>query len=316
MGEKGFFSSRLTMPFIDLAMVAALILAGGFVWYRTMGRERLTSGEQALHGLRVENAGELERLRAKQRDIDAELGAIKLTREDKHQIISRLVEQMRAEDARIQEYVAQNALMTDRLIELRAALQRVAEQRDAVQSDLTDVENQIILRREEIAALEAQYTARGEELAGLNQSIADMRRGLAADPPSRLPERSALASVIEITDPEERWLVSLTRGLARVGRLDVGLLGSLGLSAGAGSSLKEGGLFANLPLAHRRVSIDFEGGFSQLQSRSGNASETTPFAGATLRLAPIRRERLFLLAGTRYGHDDLGLRLGLGLGRR
>jgi hypothetical protein len=101
-----------------------------------------------------------------------------------------------------------------------------------------------------------------------------------------------------------------------LGALDLGLMGSLGLSTDGETATKEGGLYANLPIAPRRTSIDFEGGISQVQSRKDDRSDTSPFAGATLRFAPSAGERLFIVGGTRFSHEDLALRLGLALGRR
>ncbi|MEZ4654426.1 MAG: hypothetical protein R3E12_12765 [Candidatus Eisenbacteria bacterium] len=114
---------------------------------------------------------------------------------------------------------------------------------------------------------------------------------------------------------DQVFAVSLSGVLKQFGEVNVGLTGNLGLARESESSVKEGGVFANIPLAFRRASVDLETGLASLRGPSGN-DDLAGFAGATLRYAPLRKERLFLLAGTKYRQDDVSIRLGLGFGRR
>jgi len=310
------YNPKLTMPVLDIVIALILIAATGYFWFQTAGKERLAEGREGLCNARAQNAEDLASAGQNLVDVQNELIEIRAERDAKAEQVAWLADQVELEQEQIVEYERLDEEYTDRLLDLRLEIQQVRDRRMAYNTDIYETENDITAADERIGDLVAQAEERNDKLARLDSWIAGAEAELEANPPSRFPERSSLASIVEITDPEERVVLSLARGIMRVGTLDVGLLGSLGLSRGAGSSLKEGGLFANLVLAPRRASVDFEGGISQLSSREENKDQTDAFAAATLRFAPMKRERFFLLAGTRYGHDDLGLRLGLGFGRR
>jgi hypothetical protein len=316
MAAKSVFNPKLTMPIFDIIIALLLIVATGYFWFQTAGKERVAEGHEGLRSARAQNAADLASAEQNLADVEQELVETRAERDGKAAQVVWLEDQVELEQERITEYERLDQEYTDRLLDLRLEIQRVRDQRAAYNTDIYEAENDISGTNERIGDLVAQAQERNDELARLDSWIAQAEAELEANPPSRFPDRSSLASVVEITDPEERLVVSLARGLTRVGNLDVGLLGSLGLSRGAESSLKEGGLFANLLLMPRKASIDFEGGISQLSSRAEEKDDTGVFGAATLRYAPTRRERLFLLAGTRYSHEDIGLRLGLGFGRR
>lgn len=320
MAERRQFNPSLRMPVIDIIVAVLLIVMAGYFWFQTSGREKLAEGFEGWRESQAGNRAEVDETLATLDSARMELERTKAQRDERAEESRWLEEQCTLEHERITEGQRLDQEYTDRLLDQRLEIQRVRDQRAALNTDLFEAEGQIREAEEAIAALETQTQERNREVARLDNWITEAQAALDADPPSRFPERSSLSSVVEIAgigdDPEQLYVVSLASGIKRVGTLDVGLLGSLGLGSGAESSLKEGGLFANMLLAHRRASLDFEGGISQLSSRLLDDSKTGPFAGATLRFAPLRRERLFLLAGTRYSHEDLGLRLGLGLGRR
>ncbi|MFH1143262.1 MAG: hypothetical protein V1774_01810 [Candidatus Eisenbacteria bacterium] len=316
MAQARSFNPTLRMSVVDVVVAVALIVATGYFWFETTGKARLRAGHQSLVEARDLNAREIEAAKQNLRDIEQELVEIGETREAKAQEMLWLEEQMRWEQAKILEYEGQDEVFTDQLLDLRLELQEARDRRMAYNTDIYEAEKQIAAAEQSSADLLAQVQGRNTELERLATWIAQAEDKIEADPPSRFPEHSSLASVVDMTDQEGRVMVSLARRVANIGRLDLGLLGSLGLSQGAESSVKEGGLFANLQLLPRRASIDFEGGISQLTVRGEDTQDTGPFAAATLRFAPVRRERLFLLAGTRYSHEDIGLRLGIGFGRR
>ncbi len=313
---KSRFNPSLTMPIIDILVAIILIVATGYFWFQTKGHEELESIKEDLRQARQRNAEELAATQATLEEARQEYRETIQLRDAKAQFLDFLMEQIDVEREKIAEARDLNETYTNQVLDLRTEIQRSRDRRLAYNSDILDAETRIAEERSDIAALEAQAGERNDYIDQINDWIARAEERLQEDPPSRFPERSALASYVEIKDPDQTLVFSLSHELQRMGTIDVGLLGSLGVTTDGGSSLKEGGLYANLPIAPRRASIDFEGGVSQIESREEDMSDTSPFAGATLRFAPTPKERLFLVAGTRYSHEDLALRLGLALGRR
>jgi hypothetical protein len=307
------------LPLVYLAVALLLAVGGGLVWYATAGRARIEAGRGAqTAALTTDEAG----IRKAEGDLAAtreELARRTAERDALIRDVTALVAAIEEEQRRINATLQSIGEGTDRLLALRAEVQAGLTRRSTLAGEIRACETQIARDRGTLAGLESRALAQRQEIARLDQLIAQAQDEIATNPPGRFPERSSFASFVDIadaSDPQGRVVISLARGVTTVGRLDIGLLGSLGMSGDAGELLREGGLFANLPLAPRRLSLDLEGGLSQLRSRLADETRTGAFAGATLRLAPLRRERIFLLAGTRYSHEDLGLRLGLGMGRR
>jgi hypothetical protein len=305
-----------TLPLADLALAAVLVAASGYIWFHSAGQRRLA---RAAAGLEETRAAEAEKLARTQESLDLARGGLedaRATQDRQRGRIEELQGQLAAEEEHLRRSQEEDGRLTDRLLEVRQELQQALVLQEAQAAELQATETALAGARDTIADLDARLSAVAEEQARLDAAVAAARARAQADPPSRFPDRGGLALAAELADPGERLVLSLTRGLTRVGAVDVGLLGSLGLGTPRGSSLREGGVFANLSLARRRASLDLEGGLSQLLASRDEAGGTSPFAGATLRVAPARGERIFVLAGTRYRGDDLGLRLGLGLGRR
>jgi len=304
------------LPIVDLLLVLLLTAASGYVWREVRGKPRVQAELGGLEEVRAGNAQALGEANQGLLQNKTDLAGIHDAHAEQVAQIVELERQMHAVEDRIVRSRELDHMATDRLLDMRGEIQRAAEQRKARQRELEQIETQIGQVQVAVGELGAQLEERHAELAHLAKSIAAAEAQLVADPPSRFPERSSFASMVELAEAEGRVMVSLAHGVKNLGRVDVGLLGSLGVSRGAESSIREGGLFANLVLVPRRASVDLEGGISQRIVRDSDEQETGGFAAATLRLAPLRRERLFLLAGTRYGQDDLGMRLGLGFGRR
>jgi hypothetical protein len=307
------------LPLIDLLVIGVMLVAGGFVWFQTLGKARLTGAHAEVLASQAENSAEIRRAEEDSARAQQELTRKRAERDAKARDVVALVALLQDEERRIGEARLADGESTDQLLALRTDLSLARERRADVADDIAQTERQLEESRQAVALLSVQVAERDLELERLEARIDAAQAELQANPPSRFPEESSLSSMLEISDlgnPDKRYVLSLARRVKTLGGLDLGLVGSLGLGSDAGDALKEGGVFANLPLAPRRASLSLEGGISQLQSRSSDEQQTGPFAGATLRFAPLRRERLFLLAGTRYGHEDLALRFGLGLGGR
>ncbi len=310
------FNPSLTMPVIDIVVALILVGSTGYFWFHTKGQEKLAalrdSLAQALHA----NEAGLAETRGTLVKAQEEYEQTIQLRDAKEQFLAFLMEETESERNRIDESQSLDEQFTNQVLDLRTEIQRGRDRRLAYNSDILDAENKIAEEQRVIASLEAQARERNSYIDQLDGWILAAEQELQKNPPSRFPEKSALASLLEIRDPNENLLFNLSHELHRIGSIDLGLLGSLGVATDGETSLKEGGVYANLPVSPRRASIDFDAGVSQLQSRADDTSDTSPFAGASLRLAPVSRERFFVVAGTRYSHEDLALRLGLAIGRR
>ena len=304
------------MPIIDIVVAVILMVTTGYFWYHTKGVAKLQSAYDAYWEATETNQTDLARTQALLAEAEQELEDTRNLRDAKAEYAAFLEGRIEAEIQAIEDSRHLDEDYTDEVLDLRTQIQRSRDKRLAYKTDILETERKIAEATAVNDDLEAQALERNHEMARLDLWIADAQSVLEADPPSRFPKRSALAAVADISDPAQTMMLSLSYGLTSMGNLDVGVLGSLGLATDGSTSLKEGAVFANLPIVPRKASIDFEGGISQFESREEDRSSTTPYAGASLRFAPSAKERLFLLAGTRYSHEDLALRLGLALGRR
>jgi hypothetical protein len=316
MPSNAHYNPSLRAPIIDIIVAIILIVSAGYVWFHSRGEAELAAAHADLRNARAQNAAELQEALDNKRAVEEELAATIQDRDDQAQIVQFLQDRIEIETQTILESRERDERLTDETLDLRTEIQRGRDRRRAYTTDVFETNQRIEETETIIAGLEGQAQERNDELGRLDVWIAEARLALEENPPSRYPEKSGLASVVEVKDESQTVLLSLSREVKGLKAFDLGLLGSLGLSTDGESALKEGGLYANLPLAPRRASIDLEGGISQLQSRKRDYSDTGPFAGATLRLAPKAGERLFIVGGTRYSHEDLAIRLGLAIGRR
>ncbi len=312
---KNRFNPSLTLPIMDIIVAIILVVATGYFWFHSSGETKLENAFADLREARAGNARELQATREGVANTEEELARAREMRDAKARYVEFLETQIDQETQAIADAQDLDERYTDEVLDLRTDIQRNRDRRQAYNTDIFEREEKIAESEGRIDNLAAQVEDRNNQLGRLDDWIAEAELRWAADPPSRFPQQSALSSVYEIKDPHQTIMVSLSRGLRNIGGLNVGLMGGLGLSTDGESSLKEGGLFANLPLLARRSSIDFEGGLSHYQPRAAGDDDLSPFAGATFRFAPRRDERLFLLGGARYSHEDVALRLGLSLGR-
>jgi hypothetical protein len=310
------FNPSLAMPIVDILVAVVLIASTGYFWFHTKGQERLAAIRDELAAARQENAADLAENKAALMTAESDYEQTVQLRDAKEQFLAFLKEQTEVERNRIEESRGFDDQYTGQVLDLRTEIQRGRDRRLAYRTDIMGTEGKIAEEQQAIASLEAQARERDSYIDQLDGWILAAEQRLQQDPPSRFPEKSGLASYLEIRDPNESLVFNLSHELYSMGMIDLGLLGSLGVATDGEASLKEGGFYANLPISSRRASVDLETGVSQLQSRAQDMSDTSPFAGASLRVAPLGKERFFVVAGTRYSHEDIALRLGLAIGRR
>jgi len=316
MSKRFSYNPSMTMPIIDIIVAIVLILVTGHFWMSTKGEAKLAESQAEMMKAREANAQEIEIQESKLSDKASVLKETEQQCEEMAQRVEFLKVKKEEEIIAIEEAIILNENYTDEMLDLRTDIQRSKDQRIGYNTDIYETDQKIENMELANTDMLLRVTDRNNEVARLGMWINEAHKREAVEPTSRLPAKSAVASAIDISDPNQTVVFSLSREMSSLKGLDLGLMGTLGLAVDGNSSVKEGGLYANLPLTHRRTSIDFEGGVSQLESREENKSDTSPFAGATFRFAPNPKERLFLLAGTRYSHEDLALRFGISLGRR
>ncbi len=316
MSERKAYNPSMTMPIVDILVALILVVVTGYFWMSTKGEAKLADSQAKLEEARQENAAiivsEEEKLVAKVE----ELATLEIRSEELVQQVEFLKVKQDDEARAIEEAIILNDEYMNEMLDLRTEIQRTKDQRISYNTDIFETNQRIDEMEANNADMLVRVSDRNNEVSRLDVWIAEAERIELAEPTSRLPVKSSVASAIDISDPDQKVVFSLSREVHNLKGLDMGLLGSLGLSVDGNSSIKEGGVYANMPLTHRRTSIDFEGGISQLESREENKSSVSPFAGATFRFAPNPQERLFLLAGTRFSHEDMALRFGVSLGRR
>ena len=316
MSKRKVYNPSMTMPVVDILVAIILIVVTGYFWMSTRGEAKLAESQAKLEEARQEN---IEAIVAEEKKLAAKvevLAALEIRSEELVQQVEFLKVKKDDEALAIEEAIILNDQYMNEMLDLRTEIQRSKDQRIGYNTDIFETDQRIDEMEANNTDMLTRVSDRNNEVSRLNVWIADAKSVELAEPTSRLPVKSSVASSIDISDPDQKVVFSLSREMRNLKGLDMGLLGSLGLSVDGNSSIKEGGVYANMPLTHRRTSIDFEGGISQLESREENKSSVSPFAGATFRFAPNPKERLFLLAGTRYSHEDLALRFGVSLGRR
>ena len=304
------------LPWIDLLVILLLIAGSAYAWMEISGKPRIGTRMGELDATRAKNAGALEEARAALEGNRQALAEAEERRDDKMEVLVGLEAEMRGVRASIDETRERDHLATDRLLDLRLEVQQAQARLRSANKDLAFIESRVAEEQERVRERQERRGQLAGEWREIRRQIASARAEMEADPPSRFPEHSSFASIVEFGDSGGDVIVSLARRVKSAGQWELGLLGGLGVGGEAESAIKEGGLFANWLLVPRRASLDFEGGIRQLTVRETDEQTTGPFAAATLRFAPSRRERLFLLAGTRYADEELGVHLGLGFGRR
>jgi len=316
MAKNEQYNPSLTMPIIDMIVAVIIIVVSGYVWFHGPGVENLRNAHRQYEEARKKNQEDLQQAMAALEEARKELEETKREREMLKQDLEVLAKRYDEEIQRIRGARRLSEQYTDEVLDLGNSIQRAKDERRALNGEVYETTQQIAQVQAEIDALEQEARERNEEIARIEQWIAEAKAYLEENPPSRFPEKSSFASALDIgSDPGGAVVLSLAREITEVGKLNVGVKGGVGVGE-EHSSLKEGLLFATLPIIHRKTSLAFEGGVSHLQVPGERKSQLSPFAGASFRFAPFGKERVFLTAGPRYSHEDVGLRVGVAFGGR
>lgn len=314
------FSLRKLVPF--LAILGELIIALGigigaaFFWLDRAGSAKIAEVSAAVQQSTDEEKFALDFARGKLADAGTRLVATRAEKDVALEQTDSLTERGRIEREWIASARAREAEVTEGWLNLRFRVEEASGRLAACRFAIAETEHAIAAEGDRIAALMTSIEDRKQRLTRLDSLAGAARRELEREPPGHFPEKSALASLVDVGDAGNTYVVCLSRDVTGAGPWRIGVQGELGIGDEVGSALRAGGVYANLALIPRRASLDVEGGVSNSVASEGGEEDTSPFAAAMFRLAPLRRERFFLLAGTRYSHDDVGLRFGFGLGRR
>lgn len=313
--DRKKFNPSFVMPVIDVIMVGTLLVAAGTHWYNTRGVEQIERSKAELAEARDD-------MRARRENLEKDLVSagqrnqeLERQREARGQEIVDLGERIQEEQLALQGLQRTDQMLTSTILDMNERIRAADEQRRTYQSNLLERDLEVQALREELATLKGDLADTLRRRESLNREIAALSRERTHDPVSVFPIRASLSSAVEMGDETNFYTVSLAGVLGRMGDLELGVAGGVGLAGDRKESVKEGAFFANIPLAFRRASLDLSGGIASVTAPTGD-DEIGPVASAMLRYAPMRRERFFLEAGTKYRQEDLSVRLGLGFGRR
>ncbi len=312
---KKIFNPGFVMPIIDVIMIGTLLVAAGTHWYNTRGIEQIEQSKAELAEAREDIQNRRDELEQDLVDARARNLELEQKREAAGRKIVDLGESIQEEQMALQGLQRTDQMLTSTILDMNERIRAADEQRRIYQSNLLERDLEVQALREELAILRGDLADTLRRREAIERDIAALRRERTHDPISIFPIRASLSSGVEIADAANYYAVSLAGVLGRVGDLELGLSGGVGLAGDGRESVKEGAFFANIPLAFRRASLDLMGGVASMTDPTGE-DEIGPVASAMLRYAPLRRERFFLEAGTKYRQEDLSVRLGLGFGRR
>lgn len=312
--RKGQFNPTFILPAIDLVMFVILMAVAGTYYFRTKGAAEIARVRTEVSLARASNreaVGLHHEAMAAARRYNASLDS---TRSARSEEIVRLGDEIQVEQNRIFESKRIDQQLTGVVLDMRARIERADEQRRSYEATLLERDTEVAGLRAEVAGIERALADTIAAREALESQIASLRRERARDPISMFPQRASFSSLVETGADQSFYSVALAGVLGRMGDVNYGLSGQVGLAGSGSETVKEGGFFANIPLAFRRASLDLAGGVASVTDPAGEA-EVTPHVGATFRYAPLRRERFFLLAGTKY-RKDVSVQVGVGFGRR
>ena len=313
--KKGMFNHGFFLPILDIVVLFSVAIGTGWYYYHTRGIEQIEASAQRVREVQESYDAEIEE---HERYIVDALAEQQRTIQEKDAKIAQasLIEtQIQIEGANIQKSKLRDQELTDRFIVLRRDIEKADDQRRSKQGEILERREEIRQLEEMLAELEGEVSDTLSVRDGIRTDIADLRRERERDPISIFPPGAGLALLGEFQNGDQIYGVSLSGVLKQFGEVNVGLAGNVGLANATESSIKEGGIFVNVPVAFRRASIDFETGLASLTNARGT-DKTSGFLAATFRYAPIRRERFFLLGGVKVRESDPSVRLGVGFGRR
>jgi hypothetical protein len=300
---------------LDLAIIAALFLAGGWAFRTTVGEKKLLQGQRERELTHQKGV----RLRAQADSV------------------------LTAEGARLQRGLADSVTWAQNLADRRARMEAAAALQQQINQALTPLVDQVFdfqyratsalgevrqykedlrARRKEVADLRAEAEEARQQLDEAQRrqqkasaQLARARNIRTQDPAGLFPDRSGLTLRQDISETRDLTNVEFQHSVWSPGRVDVGVSLGLGLGSGEVASAKQFGLVVTRPLIHRRLGLDLGAGYSVL-SRSAGSDESGPYASASLRLSPFYRERFHVGLGARAAEEEVTPFVSVGVGRR
>lgn len=309
------YNPSLLGPIIDIVVGIALFVGAALLWYNSRGQEQIVAAREGLDETRAQQAQELADRRAEIDDYSSQLVDIQNDHEAKKQYVAFLDQRIEAETAKIEEGQDKDRRYTDVLLQLRDDIRLASDELRGNEGGVAEEQDRINRRQSEIDSLRAEVLARERRVSELENETAEALAIRRHDPISIFPVRAGFLAAYEINDEDNRFVVGLSHDVFSLQNLRLGVQGVLGLSSDETRSVKEGGVYLNIPLVFRRASIEVGAGISG-QKQGALDTEYDPYLSGHFRLAPIRRERLFLLGGPHLTPETVGFRLGLGIGRR
>ncbi len=313
--KSGMFNGGVFWPVVEILLLVGVGIAAGWYYYDTRGIPQVEASASEV--VEAEESYELEIKDHEQFILDAldQQQATKQEREEKIAQAALIDNQIKVEHERIQDGRLRDRDLTDQFVALRKDIERADDQHRAKQTELLERNDELRQVSEDLAVLQSEAADSLDSRNSIDADIAALRRERERDPLSIFPPGAGLAAIVELEDGDQIFGVSLSGVIRQFGSINVGLSGNVALANATNSSVKEGGVFVNIPVVFRRASIDLETGLASLTNPSGS-DDMSGFLAATFRYAPIRKERFFLLGGLKYRESDPSLRLGVGFGRR
>lgn len=312
---KSKYNVSFFLPILDLVVFVLLFVGAAKYWYDTRGQEQIVESAAIVEEARKENIKAVEDRREAIEFARAAKQDVIFDKEAKIKQAEMIDQQIKVEHERIQAGDRRTRELTDLFSQTRGEINRTDEQRRTKMQEILERREEIAQFESDVAELRAQVDDSLSVRSRIQEQIAALHRERQRDPLSIFPPGAAVASLVEIENDDQFFMISLSGVVKEFGNINVGLTGNLGLANNTENSIKEGGVFLNIPLAFRRASLDLESGLGSMRGSSGK-DDVTGYVGATLRYAPFYKERFFLLAGTKYRESDANVRVGIGFGRR
>jgi hypothetical protein len=315
-GRLGIFNVPIAGSIVDVIFMIVAIAATSYLWYNAKGIPKIQEARAQVE-ITAEEAEET--IDARKAEIREKRAEIRLAEVRRDSLVARLnhlkdvaipgeISGIAAAQEKSQELTTNFLTLRgrlgsqqDQLRETRLIVEQLTETANGLATD------QAVLRDTVFSADQARQT--------LAIQVEEMVEYRERDPWSMFPVSASLAAYAEFGEDANFLSFSLSKDIYSLGKVDLGLSGALGFGNEQGTSVREVGAYANIPLWFRKASIDLGAGFSSVRIGTDNASDD-PYVSAMLRFAPYYRERAFLLLGTKYSHDTLNYLVGIGFGRR
>lgn len=315
-GRLGLFNVSVAGSLLDVLFMVVAVAATSYLWYNAKGVPKIEDARAQVEITAREAEATIDARKADIREKRAEITAAQQRR---NELIARL---NHLKDVSIPNEITgiaaaqeKSQQLTTNFLTLRGRLgtyqDRLRETRLVVEQ-LTETSNGLA---QDQAVLQDTVFSADQARQSLAIQVEEMVAYRERDPWSMFPVSASLAAYAEFGEDADFLSFSLSKDIYRAGNVDLGLSGALGFGNEQGTSVREVGAYANIPLWFRKASIDLGVGYSSVRIGTANNADD-PYVSAMLRFAPYYRERAFLLLGTKYSHDTLNYLVGIGFGRR